>query len=107
MSVVETITITITDVNEFIPTFESELFREGILEDQTVPYDFVSNTLAVDGDFELATNGKIIHSIVGVEPVAFLGDFSINEDTGQLTLANMLDYEAVSYCYFLVIFYIQ
>ena len=98
MSVVLTITITLTDVNEFTPTFESDLFREGILEDQIVPYDFVSNTLAVDGDvFNPATNGKVIHSIVGVEPASFLGDFSINEDTGQLTLMIMLDFEAVSY----------
>lgn len=99
MSVIITITITITDVNELTPTFESDLFREGIAEDQTVPYDFVSDTLALDGDFEAATNGKIIHSIVSVQPVSFTGDFSINEDTGQLTLMIMLDYEEVSYCY--------
>ncbi|KAI6653368.1 hypothetical protein LOD99_3588 [Oopsacas minuta] len=94
-SVITTITITITDVNEFTPTFESNLYREGIAEDQTVPHDFSSNTLAIDGDAQLADNGKIIHSIVSVEPAVFLGAFSINEDNGLLTLMNQLDYEAI------------
>ena len=97
LSVVQTIVITITDVNELPPTFESNLFREGILESQSVPYALVSNTLALDIDAQLADNGKVLHTKLSVVPMAFDAAISINEDTGQLTLVQLLDYETVRF----------
>ena len=60
-----------------------------------MPYALASNTLAIDGDAQLADNGKIIHTKLAVVPSAFDSAISINEDTGQLTLVDMLDYETV------------
>jgi protocadherin Fat 4 len=79
-----TLYVVVDDVNDHEPTFENELYEFAILENSAIG-TLVSEVIALDPDD--GDNSRVKYSIVGSD------HFSINEDTGAITVDSELDRE--------------
>ena len=86
-----TLLIHVLDINEVPPTFDRSYYNVSVLEDQALDQTLI-NITATDTDF--GENATILYSIV-------LGDltdsFSIDSNTGALTLSKEIDYEFMDF----------
>ncbi|KAL3879171.1 hypothetical protein ACJMK2_031480 [Sinanodonta woodiana] len=79
------VAITLTDVNDNVPKFVTEIYSVRIRED--LPIGTVVNTVTAE-DLDLGSNGEVLYKLV-------YGDdyFEIDEETGTIRIAQRLDYE--------------
>ena len=77
---IETLIITIIDVNEFPPVFEQNLYYVNLLEDSS-PGSVIISVTAIDNDVQGTVNSKISYFI----PLPYSTNFSIDIVTGLVT----------------------
>ncbi|KAI6657178.1 protocadherin Fat 4-like [Oopsacas minuta] len=88
MTAIATINITVTDVNDNAPIIDTTIFSLQITETTAV------NIVVFDvdaTDIDLGDNSKITYAILG----GHFDDFSINSDSGAITVNNPLDAEGI------------
>ena len=81
------VVILITDVNDNAPIFDQPLYRASVVEHSSLD-TFVVQVNASDADSEL--NGRVGYQIINGN---FNNSFSIDRDTGEITVANDIDRE--------------
>lgn len=85
-----TVTITVGNVNDNIPSCTPRLYTKDIREDATVtPTTQIVTPSCSDDD----PSTTLLYSITFVDGVAGTGKFAINGGTGVITIATALDYE--------------
>ena len=92
-----TLVITISDRNDMDPEFESDHFSAAISESLAIG----SSVLTVNvSDGDIGTNAELRFSIVDISPAP---TFEINETTGEIYVAEDLDFEVYEVVTFIVI----
>ena len=90
MTTVVVITIRILDRNDHAPEFTQNVYPISVLETTSTP----EQLLAVSAfDNDEGSNGDVRYSIISVEPVVSQTLFSINNETGVISLEAGLDFE--------------
>ncbi|XP_033829793.1 protocadherin gamma-C5-like [Periophthalmus magnuspinnatus] len=84
------IVITVLDNNDNIPVFKKPLYNITVPENSS-PRSVLVTVAATDADE--GVNGQVQYSFAEHTPETHLTLFSINSDTGELSLAGNLDYE--------------
>lgn len=82
--------INVTDSNDNQPTFEEKNYLINVAED-TKPNSVIATVLATDLDKGI--NGKIRYSFPSAVSSSDRELFDLNENTGEITLKKLLDYE--------------
>lgn len=85
-------TIRILDVNDNAPQFTNRTFEAEISRSSKPPM-LITQVTAMDPDS--GENGTVTYSITSVSPTAAINWFSINNDTGLVTLIATPNYETV------------
>ena len=88
---IETLIITIIDVNEFPPIFEQEIYFVDLVENSS-PGTVITTVSATDADVQGTVNSKISFFI----PSPFSSDFAIDPVTGLVTSKSIFDREVSS-----------
>ncbi|XP_055080800.1 protocadherin gamma-C5-like [Periophthalmus magnuspinnatus] len=84
------ILISVLDINDNIPVFKKPLYNITVPENSS-PGSVLVTVAATDADE--GVNGQVQYSFAEHTPETHLTLFSINSDTGELSLAGNLDYE--------------
>ncbi|TRY86224.1 hypothetical protein DNTS_035622 [Danionella cerebrum] len=84
------ITIKVLDVNDNAPVFEQDLYEIKVKENST-PGTIIQIVTAIDEDD--GVNGEIEYLLGSVTPETQKGLFSIDSDSGELTISKSIDYE--------------
>ncbi|XP_072295800.1 protocadherin gamma-C5-like [Eucyclogobius newberryi] len=84
------ILVTVLDINDNIPVFTKPSYN------LTVPENSVSGTVLVKveaTDADEGANGDVEYAFAQHTPQSLLSLFNVNSDTGEVSLAGLLDYE--------------
>ncbi|XP_052010945.1 protocadherin alpha-3-like isoform X5 [Xyrauchen texanus] len=84
------IVVNVLDINDNIPVFSKSLYKARIIEN-AARGTHVTTVKAVDLDE--GVNGEIIYAIVNQENYKNINAYSINPETGEITVQNTVDYE--------------
>lgn len=79
--------IKVIDINDNAPLFKSS--AGFIVNEDALVGDFVGTVLAVDNDKINTDNSRVVYSLAGESS----GSYSINEDSGEITVADVLRWE--------------
>ncbi len=93
-----TLTINILDSNDFDPVFDQDLYTGSVAEREEVGMVILS-VRATDED--VGTNAQLLYSIAADPAVSI--PFEVNETTGEVYIAEMLDFETVNFYSFVVV----
>lgn len=93
MTTLVMLSIRILDVNDNVPVFSQSPPPVSVLESIPVPTQLLQVS-AVDADE--GTNGDVVYSIITTQPSSSLTMFSINNQTGEISLDSELDFETTS-----------
>ena len=91
------ITVTLIDINEFVPQFTMDSYSVEISEDASVLTSVLTITAA---DFDGDTGGFIEYSLIDSEDTV---PFAIDNDTGVVYITNILDRESIDLYQFIVV----
>ncbi|XP_077166930.1 protocadherin beta-16-like isoform X16 [Paroedura picta] len=83
------IVVKVLDINDNVPQFHQSVYEVKLMENRQ-PSTLVAKVEATDRD--LGSNGDITYSFSQV-PGSVLKAFSLNKQTGELTVAGTIDYE--------------
>ncbi|XP_051766315.1 protocadherin gamma-C5-like isoform X19 [Ctenopharyngodon idella] len=84
------ITVRVLDANDNAPVFEQDLYEIKVMEN-SAPGTIIQIVKAID--FDDGVNSEIEYSLGSATPEAIKHSFSIDSDTGELTISKSLDYE--------------
>ncbi|XP_042588356.1 protocadherin gamma-C5-like isoform X10 [Cyprinus carpio] len=87
------ITVKVLDANDNAPAFEQDLYGVKVTEN-SAPGTIIQRVKAIDLDD--GVNSEIEYSLGSLTPEAIKQLFSIDSDTGELTISKSLDYEMSS-----------
>ncbi|XP_034147531.1 protocadherin alpha-2 isoform X32 [Esox lucius] len=87
------ITINVEDVNDNTPSFSQPLYKVSVPENVSPGTAIISVTAT---DLDEGVNGEIVYSLIGRGSLSSSDTFSINSDTGRLTVKKNLDHEETS-----------
>ncbi|KAI4896769.1 hypothetical protein NFI96_025285 [Prochilodus magdalenae] len=87
------ITVNVEDVNDNIPVFSQSLYKVRVHEN-ALPGTTIVKVQASDSDEGL--NGEIIYGFYNHDNDLDISPFSINSETGEITIVGELDYERKS-----------
>ncbi|KAI5089853.1 protocadherin Fat 3-like [Silurus meridionalis] len=90
-----TVTINVQDFDNLNPYFDHTLYQAFIPENQVGPFRAVmpENIKAQDGD--MGINQTVVYSIITVTPNKYQPNFSIDENTGIISVTPALDREEI------------
>uniref|UniRef100_A0A4W5MPG5 Cadherin domain-containing protein n=2 Tax=Hucho hucho TaxID=62062 RepID=A0A4W5MPG5_9TELE len=92
LSATATLLIQVSDINDNVPSFSKTEYEVEVLETESVGTTLV--TLAAV-DLDEGTNGTVTYSIFQQDPPSTVAFFQLDSSTGELRLAQALDYGAV------------
>lgn len=90
MTTVVVVTIRVLDMNDHAPVFTQNIYSISVLETASTPEQLLP--VSADDNDE-GSNGDIMYNIISVEPVGSQMLFSINSETGVISLEAGLDFE--------------
>ncbi|XP_064181975.1 protocadherin gamma-C5-like isoform X5 [Anguilla rostrata] len=85
--------IHVLDSNDNAPQFEKTLYEIPVRENSPIGTVVVSVNAI---DLDEGTNGEVVYSFAEHKTDAIRNSFNINSETGEITIANILDYEATN-----------
>uniref|UniRef100_A0A4W4FZM6 Cadherin domain-containing protein n=1 Tax=Electrophorus electricus TaxID=8005 RepID=A0A4W4FZM6_ELEEL len=84
------IVITVVDVNDNTPIFSKQLYKVRVSENSPVGTALIKLTAT---DLDEGVNGEIVYSLIERGSSTPSGLFTINQDSGEITVLGNLDYE--------------
>ncbi|XP_077098993.1 protocadherin gamma-C5-like isoform X37 [Siphateles boraxobius] len=84
------ITVRVLDANDNAPVFDQDLYEIKVIEN-SAPGTIIQIVKAIDLDD--GANSEIEYSLGSVTPETIKHSFSIDSDSGELTISKILDYE--------------
>ncbi|XP_037403072.1 protocadherin alpha-2-like isoform X43 [Pygocentrus nattereri] len=80
----------VLDINDNNPVFSKALYKVKVLENAPIATK-IATVSATDSDEGM--NGQVVYAIVGHEKSSVVNLFSINQDSGDITVKGNVDYE--------------